>query len=160
MSSCLAIDYEQEMRARQNAGTHYIIEPRVFYPGALATLQPLKNTGYLIGIAGNQPEETETALKACGMPADYMVSSARWHVEKPSPEFFERIVAITGLAPSEVAYVGDRLDNDVLPAQKAGMYTVFLVLGPWGFLHAQSTDTLKANAKTTNLLELPITLKA
>ncbi|MBA2247880.1 MAG: HAD hydrolase-like protein, partial [Chloroflexia bacterium] len=39
-------------------------------------------------------------------------------------------------SPAQVVYVGDRLDNDVLPAQAIGMHAVFLRRGPWGYLHA------------------------
>ncbi len=35
--------------------------------------------------------------------------------------------------PSEVLYVGDRLDNDVLPAKSAGMQAVLIRRGPWGY---------------------------
>jgi FMN phosphatase YigB (HAD superfamily) len=47
---------------------------------------------------------------------------------KPSREFFARIVQISGVTPREIAHVGDRVDNDVLPAKAAGMVSVFLVL--------------------------------
>ena len=31
-----------------------------------------------------------------------------------------------------MAYVGDRIDNDVVPASAAGMRAVWLRRGPWG----------------------------
>ncbi len=34
----------------------------------------------------------------------------------------------------EVAYVGDRVDNDVLPAAAAGLVAVHVRRGPWGRL--------------------------
>ena len=39
--------------------------------------------------------------------------------------------------PQHICYVGDRLDNDVLPAAEAGMMPVLIRRGPWGYLHAQ-----------------------
>ena len=69
-----------------------------------------------------------------GCPADVVASSASWGVEKPDPRFFERIVAETALAAHEIAYVGDRVDNDVRPAAAAGMMAVHLRRGPWGLL--------------------------
>ena len=36
--------------------------------------------------------------------------------------------------PADVAYVGDRLDNDVRPAAAAGMRAVWLRRGPWAIL--------------------------
>ncbi len=54
----------------------------------------------------------------------------------------------------EIAYVGDRLDNDVLPARQAGPFAVFLIRGPWGFVHAQRPEASQANAKITGLKDL------
>jgi FMN phosphatase YigB (HAD superfamily) len=34
-----------------------------------------------------------------------------------------------------VAYVGDRVDNDVRPARAAGMHAVWIRRGPWGEEH-------------------------
>ena len=39
-----------------------------------------------------------------------------------------------GPAPGAVAYVGDRIDNDVIPAVAAGMRAVWLRRGPWGVI--------------------------
>ena len=66
---------------------------------------------------------------------DFVGSSARWGVEKPAPEFFARLVEVSGAAPGKIAYVGDRVDNDVLPALAAGMTAVHVRRGPWGYLH-------------------------
>jgi FMN phosphatase YigB (HAD superfamily) len=55
-------------------------------------------------------------------------------VRKPDPRFFRRVVELAGCAPSEVAYVGDRVDNDVLPAAAAGLFAVHVRRGPWGSL--------------------------
>jgi HAD superfamily hydrolase (TIGR01549 family) len=110
-----------------------------FYPDAIPCLSRLRNEGVLVGIAGNQPLEIERALHALGAPADLVASSASWGVQKPAPAFFERIIASThGLDPAEIAYVGDRLDNDIEPARRAGMTPVFLRRGPWA--HVQSAS--------------------
>ena len=58
--------------------------------------------------------------------------------EKPSADFFNRIIAECGCAPGEIAYVGDRLDNDIRPALAAGMVAVFVRRGPWGYIHAHT----------------------
>jgi FMN phosphatase YigB (HAD superfamily) len=153
-------DVTRATRERQEAGSHVVIGPQDFYPDALPTLAALSSAGYTIGIAGNQPEDTETALRTCGVTADYMASSATWAVEKPSAEFFAKIGEVSGYSPSEIAYVGDRLDNDVLPARKAGMCAVFLVRGPWGILQAQSPDVSHASITIHSLTELPAALSS
>jgi FMN phosphatase YigB (HAD superfamily) len=55
-------------------------------------------------------------------------------VRKPDRAFFERVSELVGAPPSRVAYVGDRVDNDVLPAAAAGMVAVHVRRGPWGRL--------------------------
>jgi FMN phosphatase YigB (HAD superfamily) len=60
--------------------------------------------------------------------------------EKPSPEFFAKIVAESSYAPNEIAYVRDRLDNDIRPALAAGMLAVLVRRGPWGYIHAAHPD--------------------
>lgn len=55
----------------------------------------------------------------------------------------------------EIAYVGDRLDNDILPARRAGMFTVFLRRGPWGHLHAHWPEAGAANLTIESLSALP-----
>ena len=76
-------------------------------------------------------------------------------MEKPDPEFFARVAALAGLPPDRVAYVGDRLDNDVLPAREAGMVGVFLKRGPWAYLHAHDVASRRPDVKIESLDELP-----
>ena len=91
--------------------------PDDFYPDALPCLDLLRSQGYLVGAVGNTPAETEDLLRE---HVDLIGSSARWGVEKPAPEFFARIVAESGFPAAEIAYVGDRVDNDVRPAIEIG----------------------------------------
>jgi HAD superfamily hydrolase (TIGR01509 family) len=132
------VDLAAEQARRAAAGWRYTLEPGDFYPDALACLAELRAAGLRIGIAGNQPEAAETSLAALGIAADFIASSARWGVEKPDPAFFAKVARAAGAAPGAIAYVGDRLDNDMLPARAAGMATVFIRRGPWGVIHAAS----------------------
>ena len=55
--------------------------------------------------------------------------------------------------------MGDRLDNDVLPARNGpGMRTVMLRRGPWGHLHAERPDASLADVVVESLAELPAVL--
>lgn len=126
-----------------------------FYPDALPCLRALKRAGYAVGLAGNQPAAVESFLARCGVDVDVIASSASWGVEKPDPEFFRRCVDAAGLEPAEVAYVGDRVDNDVLPAAEAGLVSVFLRRGPWGFLHVEWPEAARADVQLDSLTELP-----
>jgi FMN phosphatase YigB (HAD superfamily) len=105
------------------------------YPDALPTLEAVGALGYSVAVVGNQPAVRREELVALGIRGAIVAMSEELGVAKPSPAFFERLVELTGVAdPSLIAYVGDRVDNDVLPAIAAGMRAVWLRRGPWGVL--------------------------
>jgi FMN phosphatase YigB (HAD superfamily) len=83
-------------------------------------------------LAGNQTERAHRLLLGLRLPVDWVGTSSSWGVEKPGAAFFERVVAACECAPSQIAYVGDRTDNDIRPAAAAGMRTVLVRRGPWG----------------------------
>ena len=122
--------------------------PADFYADALPCLRWLRSCGLLVGAVGNTPAACEDLLAE---HADLVGSSGRWGIEKPAPEFFEQIVDEAGFAPSEVAYVGDRVDNDVVPALAAGMVAVHIRRGPWGHLHEPPAEAIRVRS----LAELP-----
>jgi FMN phosphatase YigB (HAD superfamily) len=147
-------DLDAARRARQAEGWLYRFEPQDFYPDAFACLDEMRKGGYIIGIAGNQPEAAEPALRRAGVQADFIASSTGWGVEKPSPAFFARVAAAAGVPPGEIVYVGDRVDNDVMPARAAGMTAVFIRRGPWGVIHAAWRGAEMADIKIESLAEL------
>ena len=102
------------------------------YPDALPCLTAVREAGYLVGAVGNTPEAVEAELRK---HVDVVGSSARWRAEKPAREFFRRLVAEARADAGEVAYVGDRVDNDVVPALAAGLVAFHVRRGPWGHLH-------------------------
>ena len=114
-----------------------------FYPDALPCLADLRARGLRVGVVGNTPEAFEDVIRE---HADFVGSSARWGVEKPAPEFFERLLGEAGCAPAEAAYVGDRVDNDIEPALRAGMVAVHIRRGPWGYLHEPPSGALRAKS--------------
>ena len=105
------------------------------YPDALPALAGLRQRGYRLAVIANQPVERTAELRALGIDAEVIAMSDELGVWKPDPRFFERALALMGGPdPADVAYVGDRPDNDVLPATAAGMRAVWLRRGPWGVI--------------------------
>ncbi|HEY3890080.1 MAG TPA: HAD family hydrolase [Caulobacteraceae bacterium] len=153
-------DLAAAQASRKAAGWAYSLERGDFYPDAFPCLADLRNNGYHVGISGNQPEAAEASLRDVGIAADFIASSTSWGVEKPSPAFFDRVVEVAGCPAGEIAYVGDRLDNDVLPAKAAGMTAVFIRRGPWGIVHAGWPDVARADARLESLSELRAALEA
>jgi FMN phosphatase YigB (HAD superfamily) len=155
------IDFLREREKRRHAGESPDRIARAdLYPDARPCLEALRAAGLWLGLAGNQPESAERDLRALDLPVDFVLSSARAGVEKPSPEFFARLVAAAKRPAREIAYVGDRLDNDVLPAIAAGMSGIFIRRGPWGMAHARRADVVRADARLESLAELPAALRA
>jgi FMN phosphatase YigB (HAD superfamily) len=146
-------DFDVDRALREGGGNGF--RPSDLYDDALPCIEQLRARGYRVGLAGNQTEETARTLESLGVPADFAGSSAEWGVWKPSPLFFARVAEEAGCPPSEIAYVGDRVDNDVVPAATAGMVAVFLRRGPWALLHAHRPEASVARLTIDSLDELP-----
>lgn len=121
-------------------------------------LQELHDRGVHIVIAGNQPARRTEQLRALDLPHDAIAMSADLGVDKPSPEFFAAVVELAGASsPGQVLYVGDRVDNDVVPAAASGLRTCWLRRGPWGVLQ-DLPDGVEADLVLDGLGELPLLL--
>ncbi|MEV0380816.1 HAD family hydrolase [Nonomuraea sp. NPDC050643] len=121
------------------------------YPDVREALAALRAAGYQVIVAGNQPKRAYDALLAMDLPADSLHTSEGWGVAKPDQGFFAKVAAVAGREPAEILYVGDRLDNDVLPAARAGMRTALLRRGPWGYLHAERPQAEAADVIADDL---------
>jgi FMN phosphatase YigB (HAD superfamily) len=104
------------------------------YPDAIACLEGVRALGLRVGIVGNQTATLERWAREAALPADVISSSDSLGVRKPDPRFFRHVVELAACGPGEVAYVGDRVDNDVLPAAAAGLVAIHIRRGPWGSL--------------------------
>jgi len=110
------------------------------YADALRGLEGLAAKGYRLAITANQPARRYDELRALGVDVEVMAMSEAMEVSKPDPAFFARTLELIGSPdPASVAYVGDRVDNDVRPSHAAGMRAVWIRRGPWGYLH-EDTD--------------------
>lgn len=105
------------------------------YPDVLPALAALAKPGWRIAVIGNQPARRTAELRGLGVVPDVMAMSDEMGLAKPDPAFFRRALQLMGDPdPGDVAYVGDRIDNDVLPSSAAGMRSVWLRRGPWGVI--------------------------
>ena len=125
------------------------------YPDAIGCLEGVRALGLRVGIVGNQTAALERWAQAAALPADVISSSDSLGVRKPDARLFEHVVELAGCAPGEVAYVGDRVDNDVLPAAAAGLVAIHVRRGPWGRLQRTPPE---ATFGIDDLASLPETL--
>jgi FMN phosphatase YigB (HAD superfamily) len=123
------------------------------YPDAAGALSRLRDAGVRVGIVGNQPAGAESSVTEIVAKGDFVATSSDWGVAKPDPAFFARLVEELGLNADEIAYVGDRVDNDVVPACAAGIFAVHLRRGPWGIIQAAWPEAAVASASARDLEE-------
>jgi HAD superfamily hydrolase (TIGR01549 family) len=130
------------------------------YADVVPALTELRAQGRRVVLAGNQPERRAAQLRALALPVDDLVTSDELGVEKPDPAFFAAVLARIGAsASSAVLYVGDRVDNDVVPAFEARLATCWLTRGPWGQLQ-EMPDDVEPDLVLESLAELPTLLAA
>jgi HAD superfamily hydrolase (TIGR01549 family) len=149
------IDVDSESDMLRATGRSWLASEEDLYPDALPCLRALAGLGYRLGVAANQPAEVADVVGALGVTFDLVGMSAAWGVNKPDPAFFGRIADELKLPARAIAYVGDRLDNDVRPAAAAGMVAVFVRRGPWAWIQMGRDDPPEADIVVESLAELP-----
>ena len=102
----------------------------VLYPDTKEVLQRLSQK-YKIGIIANQDFGTEQRLTDFNVHQhiDLVIASAEEGVAKPDLRIFQIALARADCKPEEAIMVGDRIDNDIIPANKIGMTTVWIKQG-------------------------------
>ena len=104
------------------------------YKAVPRVLEQLQNK-YFMGIIANQSIGTEERLVKFGI-RDYfkvILSSAEEGVAKPDLEIYRRAFERSGCMPENTYMIGDRLDNDIEPAAKLGMPTIWVKQGTFAY---------------------------
>ncbi|WP_055483443.1 HAD family hydrolase [Sphaerimonospora mesophila] len=148
-------DLHVERERRAEAGQPESFSEENLYEDARPCLAALREQGLLVGLAGNQTARAEKILRALSLPVDLIGTSDSWGVEKPSAAFFERVVQEAGCPAGAVLYVGDRLDNDVKPAQDSGVATALIRRGAWGYILDDADAAERCLFRIDSLAELP-----
>jgi HAD superfamily hydrolase (TIGR01662 family) len=134
-----ADDWQLRMASVEGAYGGFAAED--LYPDALPALAALRDAGYRVAVVANQPAARSDELRGIGLEADVLAMSEEMGVAKPDAAFFARALELMGSPdPASVAYVGDRIDNDVRPAAAAGMRAVWIRRGPWGVIQRPAED--------------------
>jgi len=153
-------DLDKERQARLDAGLGEYFNASDLYPDVRPCLESLREAGYFIGIAGNQTARAGRFIRELNLPADIIATSDDWGVNKPDEAFFHRMVDVSVHRADEIAYVGDRLDNDIAPAAKAGLATVWIARGPWGRILRPRDIPVAPTIRLESLGDLPRALAA
>ena len=134
-------------RWEAESATTLAFADRDLHADALACFGVLRERGLRLGAAGNMYAHHEDFLRP---HVDFVGSSERWGVEKPARDFFAHVVEEAGVPAGEILYVGDRVDNDVVPALAAGLRAVRIRRGA----HAH-VDSPPGTVTIGSLAELP-----
>lgn len=144
------IEYsEQNLKGDHEAVKYYGItlppwhkEAEKPYSDAEFVLKQLHGKGYHLGIIANQCPGTKDRLSIWGLLKyfDIVLASAEEGISKPDTEMFNRALAIAKCLPSNAVMIGDRLDNDIVPAKKIGMKTVWVKQGLGGLASVRSKN--------------------
>ncbi len=116
-------------------------EDEALYPWTAECLRMLHER-YKTGVIANQIPGTAERMRAYGISLylDIIVASAEENVEKPDIRIFERALARAGCPPQSAVMIGDRLDNDIVPAKRLGMKTVWVRQGFGGMAPPRSEE--------------------
>jgi HAD superfamily hydrolase (TIGR01549 family) len=147
------LEFEDEHERRYGG-----FQPQDLYQDAEPCLAELRSLGFTVVVAGNQPARRTEQLRALGLTIDHLATSEELGAEKPDAAFFAALLRLAEVNdPSEVLYVGDRVDNDVVPATDIGMRTCWLRRGPWGHLQ-ELPESIEPDLVLEGLGELPLLL--
>ena len=73
---------------------------------------------------------------------DVIAASAELEISKPDPAIFQWALEQANCIPQNAMMVGDRLDNDIAPANRMGIHSVRLLRGIGAYHEPQSRDEL------------------
>jgi HAD superfamily hydrolase (TIGR01549 family) len=131
---------------------------------APAFVQWLLDKGFKVVIATNPlypADPIQQRLAWAGLnpsPDRYnlITSSDNMHFAKPDPAYYMEIIARAGVEPDEALMIGNSLENDILPAQAAGLHTYHLAENP---THPDGAlaECWQALRETEYLTERPVT---
>lgn len=130
-------------------------EDEVPYSEAERILRYLIEKGYKIGVIANQSLGTAQRLEKWGLLQyiDVVAASAELGVSKPDRAIFEKAFELAGCTAKEAVMIGDRLDNDICPAKKLGMATIWIKQGFAVFQQLENVES-QADYVIENLEEL------
>ncbi|MEJ2011825.1 MAG: HAD family hydrolase [Anaerolineales bacterium] len=99
-------------------------------PGVKDVLRQLESQGLRMALLSNAGDEenVQRLIDRAGIRRhlDPILISAALGVRKPSPQPYELILSQWNLEPEQAVMVGDRLDQDILGAQRVGMHQIWL----------------------------------
>jgi HAD superfamily hydrolase (TIGR01549 family) len=148
--------YDDVVRRARQLWTY---EPEDLQPDVREGLEALKGT-YRLGILANQQRWIRQIMARDGLDGffELWTISDEVGIDKPDPGIFELAREGAGVPADRCAFVADRLDNDIVPARRAGMRTVWMLRGE-APREPTAGQVALADASVRSLLEVPAALE-
>ena len=129
-------------------------EDEILYSNTTKCLEILSGR-YKIGIIANQSLGTKTRLEQHGILQyiDLVIASAEEGVAKPDKRIFEIALNRSNCQPGDAVMIGDRIDNDIVPAKRMGMHTIWIKQG-YGQYWDITDEVEKADCTVHSLMEI------
>jgi HAD superfamily hydrolase (TIGR01549 family) len=153
------VDAADAERATRVGKQRWTYPPETLQPDAVDALAALHGR-YRLGILANQERWIRETMARDGLArfVEVWAVSAEIGADKPDPRIFEHALREAGAPPERCAMIGDRLDNDIVPAKTHGMRAIWLLRG-----EAPDEPTPEQlavpDAAITSLRELPAALE-
>ena len=99
---------------------------------------------FTLGLAGNAPASAPKSLDGFGVLRWFTHTdvSGSIGIKKPDQRFFETILGNADTKASEAVMIGDRIDNDIIPAKRIGMKTVWIRWGRYRNMEPRTPDEI------------------
>ena len=125
------------------------------YPAVAVILEQLAEE-YTLALAGNAPASITDTLDDLGVLRWFRQRdvSGSLGIKKPDERFFRTILEKAGFSPSEAIMIGDRLDNDIIPAKQKGLRTIWFRQGRYAAIEPRVPEEIP-DVTISSLVELP-----
>ena len=126
----LFLDGAEADRAIELGKERWTYPPESLQPDAREALETLAGT-YRLGVLANQERWIRETMERDELARyiEVWAVSAEVGADKPDPRIFEHALREAAVPPQRCAMIGDRLDNDVVPAKAHGMRAIWLLRG-------------------------------
>ena len=129
---------------------------------ALDTLEQLRQQGYRMALISNAADDSNTQVLVDKLGGrhyfDVVMSSAFAGIRKPNPKIFHSVLRQMNVSPGRAVMVGDTLGADILGAQNAGIFSVWITRRANNPSNQAHMDTIIPDARISTLAELPALL--
>ncbi len=110
---------------------------------------------YTLSLAGNAKGSIREVLTKHGLLEyfEHTLVSEDLNVSKPDTRFFMHYLDLFKVAPRHCIMIGDRLDNDIIPAKKLGLRTIWFRRGIYSILNPRNPAEIP-DQTVNNAIEL------